>query len=208
MFFIRKEGSKKLDKLKNFKPTKLMKTAATFAGVFILTSGAVMGVSAAAFTGWVGQPNNSWTAGTMALVSDKATAQFVANDIVPGYTESHCINITSNSTVASTLQFYASESNIVGNLGDHMNIKVETGSGGTDGASSCTGFTTEQTLFDGSVTALNAANGSVETAANVTKPLAANGTQQFKITATLPGSTPNSAQGTAFNLDFNWVNHS
>lgn len=198
----------KFQKLKNFKPTRLMKTAATMAGVFVLTSGAVLGVSAAAFTGYVGQPNNSWTAGTMALVSDKATAQFVANDIVPGYTESHCINITSNSTVPSTLQFYASESNIVGNLGDNMLITVEAGSGGTDGAKSCTGFTSEETLFSGTVTALNAANGTAEQAVNVTKPLAANGTQQFKITATLPDSTTNASQGTAFNLDFNWVNHS
>lgn len=198
----------KQNKARNFFTSKLMKTVAPLLGVFILTSGLVLGVSAAAFTGWVGQPNNSWNAGTMALVSDKATAQFVANDVVPGYTESHCITITSNSTVTSTLQFYASESNIIGNLGDYMNMTVEAGSGGTDGANSCTGFVSEETLFNGTVTALNAAHGTVEQAATVTKPLAANGSQQFKITAALPANTPNSAQGTAFNLDFNWVNHS
>lgn len=198
----------KLRMLKNFKPSRLMKTAATMAGVFILTSGAVLGVSAAAFTGYVGQPNNSWTAGTMALTSDKATAQFVANNITPGYAESHCINITSSSSVVSTLQFYAALTNVNGNLADNMNITVEAGNGGTDAAKSCTGFTSEQILFNGTVTGLNTANGTPAQAVDVIKPLAANGTQQFKISVNLPSSTPNTAQGTGFNLDFNWVNHS
>ena len=197
----------KLRSIRKFLTTGIMKTLAPILGVFVLTSGIVLGASAA-FTGYTGQPNNSWTAGTMALTSNHATAQFTATNIVPGYAESHCITITSNSTVASVLQFYAAETNVTGNLGDNMNISVVTGSGGTDGTSSCTGFVADQTLYSGTVTTLNSTYGTAATAANVTKPLAATGSQQFMISVNLPSNTPNSAQGTGFNLDFNWVNHS
>jgi hypothetical protein len=174
----------------------------------LLTAGLVIGASTAAFTGYFGQPGNSWSAGTVALTGDKATAQFAANNIVPGYTESHCITLTSNSSVSTALQFYGSQTADTNQLAENLQLTVVTGSGGTDGSSSCTGFTVDQTVYNGSLAGLGSAHGTPGNAVGITKPMPANGTQQFMITATLPPSTGDAQQGGSAAMDFNWINHS
>lgn len=198
----------KMSKLRKVLGSKAVKTVAAPMAMFVVVSGAVLGVSSAAFTGSFTQTGDSWTSGTVALTGDKATAQFSAANIVPDYTESHCITLTSTSNVESALQFYAKQNANTKALGDNLKLTVAVGSGGVDGAKSCTGFVSEQVLFSGTAAALGAANGTAATALNVTKPLTAGGAQQFMITATLPSATPDSVQGGSFNMDFGWINHS
>lgn len=198
---------KKLGLRSHFDSKFLKSFVAKFA-VFALVSGSVLGVSSAAFNGSFTQAGESWTSGTVALTGDKATAQFAAANIIPGYSESHCITLTSNSTVATALQFYAKTNSNVKQLGENLQLTVNTGTGGTDGANSCTGFTVDQTVYTGSAANLGATAGTAATALNITKPLSASGSQQFMITATLPVSTPDTVQGGGFTMDFNWQNHS
>lgn len=194
--------------LRKFATSKTMTTIVAPMAVFMAVSGTVLGVSSAAFTGSFSQTSDSWDSGTIALKGDKASAQFSAPNVVPGYTESHCITLSSNSTVESALQFYAKQNANIKELGDHLLLTVATGSGGVDGAISCDGFVPDQALYSGPATNLASSYGTPATALNIAKPLPANGSQQFMITASLPAETPNTVQGGSFNMDFGWINHS
>lgn len=168
-----------------------------------------MGASSAAFTGSYEDQGNSWTAGNVSLTGSKATAAFSASNIVPGYTESHCITVTSNASVQTALSFYGAQKTDVNQLAENLQVTVATGAGGTDGSTSCSGFTTDQSVYSGTMAALGAANGSAATALPITKPLAANGgAQQFMITVSLPTSTGNAQQSGSASMDFGWSNHS
>ena len=168
----------------------------------------VVGGSNAAFTGATANPGNSWTSGTVALTNDHGSALFSAVNVVPGYTESHCITVSSTANAQTALQFYAEQTANTKQLAENIDLTVQAGSGGTDGVSSCTGFVQAQELFTGKLSGLAAANGTLGTALNVTAPLAAAGSQQFKITASLPASTPNAQQGGTAGVTFNWASHS
>lgn len=178
------------------------------APIAVLLSGLFFyGASSAAFTGSTSNTGDSWTAGTVALTNNHAAVLFSASNVVPGYTESHCITVTSTATVQTALQFYGVQKTDTG-LASQLNLTVEAGSGGTDGTSACTGFTSAQSLYTGTLANLGSTNGTALTALNVTAPLGAGGSQQFMITATLPANTPDSAQGKSATMDFNWINHS
>ncbi|QOD05793.1 hypothetical protein [Pseudarthrobacter sp. BIM B-2242] len=175
----------------------------------LLTAGIVMGASSAAFTGSYENQGNSWTAGSVSLTGSKATAAFTASNIAPGYTESHCITVTSNASLQTALSFYGTQKSNVNQLAENLQVTVATGSGGVDGSTACTGFTSEQSVFNGTLAALGATNGSAATAIPITKPMPANGgAQQFMITVSLPTSTGNAQQSGSASMDFGWINRS
>lgn len=171
-----------------------------------LASAVVVPASFAAFTGSTANAGNTWTSGSVNLTNNKATAMFTAANIAPGYTESHCITVSTTSSIATALSFYATQGANTKALADNLTLKVEAGSGGTDGATSCTGFASAQTLFTGAMTGLSTASGTAGTAIKVTAPLAAAGSQQFMITAALPAGTPDTVQSGTAGMDFNWMN--
>jgi hypothetical protein len=172
----------------------------------VLAGSMAMVGSQAAFSGATDNLGNSWTAGTVALTNNKASALFTASGVVPGYTEAHCITVTSASTVPTTLSFYVAQGPNTNQLGDNLNLKIEAGSGGTDVGNDCTGFVPAQTLHNGTMTGLSGARGTALTAVDIAAPLAAAGAQQFKITATLPANTPNTVQSGTAGMDFKWIN--
>jgi hypothetical protein len=171
-----------------------------------LASAVVVPASFAAFTGSTANAGNTWASGSVNLTSNKATAMFTASNIAPGYTESHCITVSTTSTIATVLSFYVTQGVNTAALADNLTLKVDAGSGGTDFANSCTGFATAQTLYTGTMTGLSSTRGTAITAVDVTAPLAAAGSQQFMITATLPAGTPNTVQSGTAGMDFNWMN--
>ncbi|HEX9089075.1 MAG TPA: hypothetical protein VF867_16275 [Arthrobacter sp.] len=171
-----------------------------------LASAVVVPASFAAFSGTTANPGNTWSAGSVNLTNNKATAMFTASSIAPGYTESHCITVSTTSTIATVLSFYAVQGANTNGLADNLTLNVAAGSGGTDGASSCTGFVSAQSLYSGTMTGLSSAHGTAGTAFDVTTQLAASGSQQFMITATLPSSAPNTVQSGTAGMDFNWMN--
>jgi hypothetical protein len=176
--------------------------AAVLAGTLALAG------SYAAFNGATSNPGNTWNAGTVVLTNNKASAMFTATGVTPGYTEAHCITVTSGSNVATVLSFYATQGANTNGLADNLNLKVEAGAGGTDAGNDCTGFVVAQTLHNGTMTSLSTGHGTAVSAIDITAPLAAAGSQQFKITASLPSNAPNSVQGGTAGMDFNWINRS
>lgn len=171
-----------------------------------LASAFVLPGSYAAFSGTTSNTGNTWTAGTVNLTNNRATAMFTASNIAPGYTESHCITVSTTSSMATILSFYAAQGANTNGLADNLTLKVDAGSGGTDYASSCTGFTTAQTLYSGTMSGLSSTHGTAGTAIDVTNQLPANGSQQFMITATLPSNAPSSVQSGQAGMDFTWTN--
>lgn len=181
---------------------------ATLPVAAVLAGSLALAGSYAAFNGATSNPGNTWNAGTVALTNNKATAMFTATGVAPGYTEAHCITVTSSSNVATILSFYATQGANTNALADNLNLKVEAGSGGTDAGNDCTGFVSSATLHNGTMTALSSAHGTAVTAIDIAAPLAAAGVQQFKITASLPAGAPNTVQGGTAGMDFNWINRS
>jgi hypothetical protein len=200
-----RKNLKKKSLLGKVSSVALMKFAMGSAA-FALAGAMVIPASSQAFSGWTGNDSNTWTAGTVALTDNRASASFAATGVVPGYSENHCITVTSESDIATVLSFYASQTSNVNNLADNLIVKVETGAGATDTAVSCAGFVSSEVLHDGTMTALSTAHGTAGTAVDIAAPLAANGSQQFRITASLPSNAPNSLQGGAAGMDFNWIN--
>jgi hypothetical protein len=152
--------------------------------------------SYAAFLATTSNSGNKWTAGTVALTNDSAgQPMFQETNIKPGDTGSHCIQITSTSTVASVVKLYASVSENPGNdIGPYINLTIEEGTGGT--FASCAGFTASSTAYTGNVedfenTRTNYANGVGPWALDNTPP----NTLSFRFAWTFSASAPASTQG-------------
>lgn len=173
---------------------------------FALAGAMVIPASTQAFSGWTGNDGNTMTAGTVALTNNHASAVFDTAGVVPGYSETHCITVTSASDIATVLSFYASATANVNGLADNLNLTVEAGHGVADTGLNCTGFVTDETLHNGTMSALSTAHGTAGTAIDIAAPLAALGSQQFRITSSLPSNAPNTLQGGSAGVDFNWIN--
>lgn len=172
-----------------------------------LASALVVPASFAAFTGSTANAGNTWTSGSVNLTNNHATAMFTAANIAPGYAESHCITVSTTSTIPTVLSFYVAQGANTNGLADNLTLTVEAGAGGTDGANSCVGFVSAQTLYTGTMAGLGSTRGTAATAIDVTAQLAAGtGSQQFMITAALPSNTPGTVQSGTAGMDFKWMN--
>jgi hypothetical protein len=183
--------------------------------VALLASGLFVGVSTAAFSGSTSNADNSWTAGTVALTNNHGAALFSATNIIPGYTETHCITVSSTATVPTTLKMYTSAVSSTGPvdaplLSSHLNVQVLEGSGGTntDGQTGgCAGFVpaagqATTPSFSGTLATFANSTSFANGVGNFALP--AGGSRQYQITVTLPGNTPNTLQGTSAGATFNW----
>jgi len=178
------------------------------AAAFAVVGAMIVPASTQAFSGSTVNPGNSWTAGKVALINNRAAATFSATGITPGYTDTRCITVTSQSDITTILSFYGAQTSNTNGLADNLNLKVEAGSGVADTTANCTGFVASQTLHDGVMSALSSAHGTAPTAIDITTQLAAGASQQFRITASLPSGAPNTVQSGTAGMDFNWINRS
>jgi hypothetical protein len=165
----------------------------------------VMGGSSAAFSGETSNEGNSWTAGTVALENDRGTAMFAANGISPNYTETHCITVSSTSTIPTTLKMYTADVTSTGvptTLAENLDVQVTRGAGSTD--ADCTGFAPAGAAdFNGKLAAFGTANSDFSNGVG-SHTLAAGGSSQYKITVSLPEGAPNTLQGTTAGASFVW----
>lgn len=190
------------------------KVAAVLSFPVALLLGGVMVLqgSTAAFSGVTSNGPESWDAGTVALSNNHASALFSSANITPGYSETHCITISSTANVPSTLKMYTSAVSSTGTptLSSFLNVEVQEGSGGTntDGQSGgCAGFVpdsgqTSNPTFQGSLASMANKDSFANAVGN--HSLAAAGSHQYKVTVTLPTSAPNSLQGTTAGATFIW----
>ena len=179
--------------------------------VAFVASGVVfVNASSAAFSAETTNEVDTWTSGKVSLTNDHATALFAPTGIKPGYTESHCLTVTSTSDIPVTVKMY-SKNITPGVLASNLLINITEGSNGTnvDGVNgapgSCTGFTPDGSAgnvysgtLDGFAAKSNFAN------AGGSALLAPNGSKQYKITVTLPDTADNTVQAKTANASFVW----
>lgn len=205
--------SKLRNKLKEVSIYKALGLLAVPAAVVL--TGAAVTISSASFSGVTNNGPQQWSAGSVALTNNHAAALFGTTNITPGYTETHCITVTSTSTVPTQLKMYTSAVSSTGPAGapllsSHLNVQVMEGSGGTntDGPTGgCTGFvpaTGQSTTpsFSGTLAAFASNSSYANGIGNFALP--AGGSRQYQITVTLPSSTPNTLQSTTAGATFIW----
>jgi len=190
--------------LKSVATTKAIGVLAIPAAV-VVSGLLVWNGSTAAFSGTTTNDGNQWTAGTISLKNDRATALFASTGITPGYSETHCITVTSTANVPTTLKMYTANVTGTGSpttLSQNLNIQVNKGSGSTD--ANCTGFTPAAGAADytGTLDAFAATNNYANGVGAI--PLPAGGAQQYKITVSLPSGAPNTLQGSTAAAKFIW----
>ncbi|WP_154097644.1 TasA family protein [Microbacterium testaceum] len=163
--------------------------AVVAAGVLVSTS------SYAAFSDTTSNEQNSWRAGTVQLADDAAgRTLFTAPNAKPGDGGTTCIAVTSTGTLASQVRLYADEVTGTAGLADHLALTIVQGTGG--GYGTCTGFTAQSTVFDGSLAGFTGAHSSFATGAATWSPTGAEAeSRTFRISWTLADDAPNSVQG-------------
>ncbi len=176
--------------------------------VALVASGAlVLQASYAAFSATTTNPTENWSSGTVSLSDDDTgTAMFNATNLKPGATGTKCIAVTSTGSLASTVKLYGTSYATTKALGSSLNLTVEEGTGATFG--SCTGFTpiaSGSQVFSGTLDSFGTTKTSFATGVGVFAPTGTgNETRVYRITYTLSGSTPDSAQGGTASLGLTW----
>ena len=171
----------------------------------VLISGAMVWQSSySAFSATTSNPTNNWSAGTVALADDdNNTAMFTAPALKPGATGTKCIAVTSTGSLAATVKLYGTSYSTTNNLANHLNLKVEEGTGAT--TSSCAGFTGGATAFDGTLASFGATKTSFATGVGSWAPTGSGSeTKSYRLTYTLSGSAPDSVQGGTAAIGFTW----
>lgn len=180
---------------------------ATFIAVpaAIIAAGIVVSTSSyAAFSDTTSSEGNAWRAGTVQLADDGVgRALFTADNAKPGDGGTTCVSVTSTGTLASEVRLYAQGAATGAGLADHLSLTVEQGTGG--GAGSCSGFSSQSTLFSGSLAGFTAAHTSFANGAPAWAPTGSGSeARTFRFTWKLADDTPNSAQGGTASTSFVW----
>ncbi|HWI44100.1 MAG TPA: hypothetical protein VNS81_10805 [Nocardioides sp.] len=112
----------------------------------IAAGGIVWQGSHAAFTGQTRNSGNDWSTGSVALTDDdKGAARFQVANMTPGQTDTKCITVTANASVAGTVKGYAVNPSFSSTaLADHIFVTLREGTGGS--FDSCTGFSAQGTI--------------------------------------------------------------
>ncbi|WP_028473244.1 hypothetical protein [Nocardioides alkalitolerans] len=128
------------------KSAKIATVAAT--PVAVLVAGALVWQSSyAAFSGTTRNSGNDWATGAVSLTDDDAgSARFQVGTMTPGDTETKCIRVTANTTVAGTVKGYAiNPVTSPQGLENYVKVKVTSGDGG--GFGTCSGYVEENTVI-------------------------------------------------------------
>lgn len=201
--------------LKSISAVKLL-GALSIPAAIVISGAFVWNGSTAAFSATTSNANDSWRAGTVALTNNHGSALFASENITPGYTETHCITVSSTATVPTTLKMYtsavSSSETPVGTptLASSLNVEVLEGANGTntDGQQGgCTGFIpsegqTTAPTFRGNLATFANNNSFANGVGNYTLP--AGGNRQYQITVSLPKTAPNTLQGSTAGATFVW----
>ncbi len=180
----------------------------------------VWSASQEAFSGSTDSPGNQWTAGSLALTNDTTgtyattgTFMFNPGNVFPGDSGQWCVNVknagTGDAKATNPVKFYApAPPNLASNqLAQYLMLTVEestdTVTGGNTG--SCSGFTTGSTVYNANIAGLPS-DYTTAVAPSGTGLLAVGATMAYRLTWTLPASTPNGiASQTLTGVDFAWA---
>ena len=119
--------------------------AMTIGPVAIIAAGLlVWRGSVEAFSAQTSNVGNNWSTGSVTLVDDDAgAAAFQVLNATPGQTGTHCIKVTSTSTIPGVVKIYIARLGAQG-LETNITISTQIGTGGS--FASCAGFTPTASL--------------------------------------------------------------
>jgi hypothetical protein len=172
----------------------------------LLVSGfAVSQASYSAFTSTTANPANNWSAGTVKLDNDAATALFTATNLKPGSTGFKCITVTSSGSLASAVKLYATAPATSNALSSSIDLTITQGNGAGADCASFTPLATGSSVYSGTLAALSTANTNFANGLPTWAPTgAASEARTFKITYTLNAAAPDSTQGGTASVGFTW----
>lgn len=180
--------------------------AAGVAAGAVAASAVVVATSSAAFTATTNNTGDTWTAATLALTDDDSTsAMFNVAGMVPGQTETRCIEVTYNGTASSLnpIKLYSALDANTLDLANYLNLQVEQGSGGAFG--DCSTFTADSTIISGETLAFTTANHTdYATGVGTFTPATSPASVSYRFTVTLDAATPNTSQGGNAAATFTW----
>lgn len=173
---------------------------------FMLVSFLVVGTSRAVFSDTTDNSGNSLTAGSVTLTDDDLGAVLFNVTMLPGDTVQECITVTYSGTATdpSAVKMYSGGYTDSGNFGDHLDLVVEEGTGGSFG--DCSGFNQENVIEPlGGLVAWDSTHTDYATGAGVWDPTGTPESKTYRITVTLDNATPNAQQGESVTaLSFIW----
>lgn len=110
----------------------------------------VTGGALSAFSSQADSGGNSFAAGDVTLTdNDAGGALYSISNGKPGSTQASCIRVAYAGSLDATVKLYTPST--IGSLGQYVNFKVESGTQASPSFPSCTGFSAETTLFDGTL---------------------------------------------------------
>ena len=160
----------------------------------------------AALTSTTGNTGNTFAAGTVVLAdNDAGSSMWSVANRVPGDTVTTCIRLTYTGTLGADVKLYSLSA--VNTVDQYLNLTVEKGSmpGGTS-FPNCTGFSSESTIYSGTVQGFKNTNGSYATGINANPGAQTkwnqNDTLVYRFTVTLQNNT--GAQGLTSTTGLTW----
>jgi hypothetical protein len=170
----------------------------------VVTSGILVSTASyAAFTASTENAANAWRAGSITLADDDSgSALFDASDLQPGSTDEQCITVTAGGSLPATVALHAEDAAATKDLDDHLQLVVESGTGGSAG--SCVGFTREAEAFSGTLAGFVALHGDSASGVGSWTTPGGSATKTYRIGYTLAADAPDSTQGGTAGVSFVW----
>ena len=168
----------------------------------LLTAALIVTASSAAFFDTTANTGNNWSAGTVILNDDAASAMFIVSDMAPLATVTECIVVTySGSLLPSDVNLYGVSGGT--GLDAYLDVTVEEGTGGIFGdCSDGAGFSPTSTIFTGTLTSFAATHTNFANCVGAWNPAANPESRVYRFTVTLQDN--NLAQGLDATATFTW----
>ncbi len=162
----------------------------------------VLRVSDAAFSATTENTGSQWTAGDVTLADDDSdTAMFALPNMKPGDTAAECIAVTYSGSLDAAVKLYGTLTAGDG-LDDDLDVTVRRGTGGSFG--DCTGFSSDETVYSGTLAGFVGSHTSFGTGAGTWAPTGGgpDDTVSYQVEATLQDD--NAAQGLSATATLTW----
>lgn len=174
--------------------------ASSVPAAFLVVGIGLWQVTAAAFQTTTNNTANTVAAGTVIVSNDAGTAMFAATGLDRGDSQTRCIRVQYDGSLAATVKLYTSSA--TGTLGPYLNVTVEQGSGGT--FASCSGFGSATTIYTGTLANLASTSTSFANGVGSWSPTAAGQARTYRITTTLSATAPAAAAESSAGITLVW----
>ncbi len=179
----------------------------TLGAAFALTAVLVVTSSRAAFSDTADTSSSAFTAGDVELVDDDSgSAMFTVTNMVPGDSETDCIEVTYQGSVTnpSAVKTYSGGFTDSGDFAEYLNLTIEEGTGG--GFGDCTGFSSGNTIESGgTLNDFDTTHTNYASGAGVWDPSSTPASMTYRITVELDSAAPSAEAGESVTaLTFTW----